>query len=85
MPRRDVQPQPIRVDWHIIEEASCLRKQQLSERVARLITAHDVTLHPYRCHFDPSHWHVGHTPNMKTLRKLAYAIRARANDPTISL
>jgi len=31
----------------------------------------------YRCPFNPTHWHVGGPPSMRTLRKLAEYLRDR--------
>ena len=53
-------------------DGSCLRKGchatfEEADAVARRINQEELAgltalLIPYRCHFDPAHWHIGHVP-----------------------
>lgn len=87
MPRRDVMPAPITVNWRNVEWDACRRKKQLGERAARAAAADKnkrgraPRSYAYPCPFC-HHWHLGRVPNMRTLRKVASALRARANDLT---
>lgn len=82
MPRRDVMPQPTNVRWRWVFHDACERKQPMTVEQAYAAVKHqpDRRLSMYRCPFEVSHWHVGRTPDLKTLRKLASAIRARAQE-----
>lgn len=85
MPRRDAMPAPKKVRWQYVVHAVCLRKRRFEvEREARVECRRlrDPDLRVYRCPFSdgPDHFHLGHTPNMRTLRKIATAIRLRAQE-----
>ena len=83
MPRCDVMPAPKKVNWRGVVHDSCLRKTAFpSEEKARRECARLAGgLYVYRCPFaDVRHYHLAHPPNMRTLRKLASAIRARVQE-----
>jgi hypothetical protein len=76
MPRRDVQPRPLPVHWRTMEQASCTSKETFRSRGE---VPSDPLMRAYRCVFCRQ-WHRGHVPSMRTVRKLAFAIRARAQE-----
>lgn len=78
-------PNPGRVAW--LRQATCTRKQPRTRaqamRAAARARAQGDRMGAYRCVFDPSHWHVGHGPGMRTLEALAAYLR-NGRDPTTS-
>lgn len=89
MPRRDVPLAVPIVDWHAIEDRVCTRKRAYDtgddarrargELVRRI---HDEGVRVYPCPFHAGHWHLGHTPDLAGLRRIAAALRARAAERT---
>jgi hypothetical protein len=56
----------------------CLSKYVRGQRNAQAYSAQFFDLSAYRCPFvleGEDHWHVGHTPSMESLQKIALAIR----------
>lgn len=82
MPRRDVMPRPLRVKWQRVVANACTRKVAYDDPAdARRALGADRVHRVYRCPFsEQRHWHIGRVPDMKTLRGLASAIRARAQE-----
>lgn len=81
MPRRDVMPAPMKVRWPSVVHNACLRKvAHPTVETATTALGNDREHYVYRCPFavDGAHWHIGRPPDMKTLRKIASAIRERA-------
>lgn len=82
MPRCDVMPQPKKVSWWNVMYDACTRKTpftSMAVAVTERDRLRDPSLNVYRCPFGrPQHFHLGHTPDMRTVRKIASAIRQRA-------
>ena len=82
MPRRDHMPQPMsNVNWRRVKHDVCDRKTVFTTHTEarQHIGRGDIRMRVYRCPFCQA-LHLGHIPNMKTLRRIATAIRARAQD-----
>lgn len=47
-----------------------------ARKVAQRLRAQGIAVSPFQCHVCP-HWHIGHTPSMETVEKMAAAIRRR--------
>lgn len=85
MPRCDVMPQPKKVNWRGVVHDACHRKTAYPNEGAALRERDRLRdgLYVYRCPFSDGgrrHYHLAHPPNMRTLRKIASAIRARAQE-----
>lgn len=93
MPRRDEPLIVPIVDWRAVRDRACVNKVVYLTRVdaahARRDLArrvHDDQLRFYPCPFSLGdsgvlHWHLGHPPDVAGLRRIAAALRARAQDP----
>lgn len=74
------------VDWHQEADRACDGKHPYGRKTAREIAARmraqdgeDVCA--YRCPWGrTAHWHVGHTPSVERLERIAAAIRNRTNE-----
>ena len=87
MPRRDGPLTVPIVDWRAIEDRVCTRKRAYEtstdarrargELVRRI---HDSGIRVYPCPFHAGHFHLGHPPDVAGLRRLAAALRARADE-----
>lgn len=80
-------PQPKKVRWRLVMFDACTRKrayERADAAHAERRRLRDPDLRVYRCPFstEPVHYHLGHPPNMRTLRKIATAIRQRAQEGT---
>lgn len=90
MPRHDPPPVVPIVDWRKVMNRACTGKHAYPTAAAarsrvRWLHRHDQpTVACYRCPFADGrpHWHVGHPPDWAAVRRIAAAIRARAQDPT---
>lgn len=86
MPRCDPIERPISEEsWQRVVYYACIRKTSFT----RADEAHelrrrqkDSRLRVYRCPFADGrpHWHLGHVPSWRTVRRIAAAIRARAQE-----
>ena len=87
MPRRDAPLAVPIVDWRAIEDRVCTRKHAYvtsdDARRARgqlVHRVHDDRIRVYPCPFHAGHWHLGHAPDLAGLRRIAAALRARAEE-----
>lgn len=93
MPRRDPPLIVPIVDWRQVMARACTSKiayvsrgDAAHARRDLVHRVHDERVRYYPCPFaagDGSdvHWHLGHPPDVAGMRRIAAALRARANDP----